>query len=159
MDIAAISGSGWMGRVTKDDILQFIEEREQAPAVGGAAPSRVPAAPSPGGGFGWEEFYTHVEHPTVEIGPRDRVEPMNRMTSLIAEHMVISRRISPHVHSYFEVDYSRVDQIRAQNRQHLGGAGNKGHLHRLPRPCGRHRTAGAPEGERHHLRGKRRLPW
>jgi 2-oxoglutarate dehydrogenase E2 component (dihydrolipoamide succinyltransferase) len=39
------------------------------------------------------------------------------MTSLIAEHMVLSKRISAHVHSYFEVDYSRIDQLRAQNRR------------------------------------------
>jgi pyruvate dehydrogenase E2 component (dihydrolipoamide acetyltransferase) len=50
------------------------------------------------------------------VGPNDRVEPMSRMTQLIAEHMVLSRRISPHVHSFFEIDYSRIDQLRAINR-------------------------------------------
>jgi pyruvate dehydrogenase E2 component (dihydrolipoamide acetyltransferase) len=42
---------------------------------------------------------------------------MSRMTSIIAQNMVTSRRISPHVHSYFEVDYSRIDQVRAKNRK------------------------------------------
>jgi 2-oxoglutarate dehydrogenase E2 component (dihydrolipoamide succinyltransferase) len=69
------------------------------------------------GSFPWEEFYTHVDHPTVTAGANDRAEPLNRMTSLIAEHMVLSRRISAHVHSYFEIDYSRIDQVRAKNRR------------------------------------------
>jgi pyruvate dehydrogenase E2 component (dihydrolipoamide acetyltransferase) len=58
-----------------------------------------------------------VQHPEVSVGPCDRVEPMSRMTSIIAQNMVTSRRISPHVHSYFEVDYSRIDQVRAKNRK------------------------------------------
>ena len=53
----------------------------------------------------------------MSAGPNDRVEPMSRMTEIIADHMVLSRRISPHVHSYFEIDYSRVDQVRAANRR------------------------------------------
>jgi pyruvate dehydrogenase E2 component (dihydrolipoamide acetyltransferase) len=128
IEIEALQGSGRAGRVTKEDILRLVEEQERAPATApsgsgdGRATPRAPAAPAAGvrtggDGFPWDEFYTHVEHPEVAIGPNDRVEPMNRMTSLIAEHMVISRRISPHVHSYFEIDYSRIDQVRAKNRR------------------------------------------
>ncbi|CAN5468626.1 hypothetical protein BH24GEM3_BH24GEM3_23310 [soil metagenome] len=121
IDLGSLEGSGRMGRVTKEDILQYVEERKAAPAAapgdGRTAALAAPARPAAGGGFSWEEFYSHVEHPTVQAGPRDRVEPMSRMTSLIAEHMVLSKRISAHVHSYFEVDYSRIDQLRAQNRR------------------------------------------
>src|SRR5690606_1875622 len=99
-----IRGTGRAGRVTKDDILRFIESGGVA-----AQPAAERGAATPAG------FYEHVEHPEVEVGPEDRAEPMSRMTQLIAEHMVLSRRISAHVHSYFEVDYSRVDQIRAKN--------------------------------------------
>jgi pyruvate dehydrogenase E2 component (dihydrolipoamide acetyltransferase) len=121
VSITEVPGSGRSGRVTKDDILQYIEERKSAPAAAPQGqPAPRPAAPRPadtGDAFGWDEFYTHVEHPVVAVGPNDRVEPMSRMTSIIAEHMVLSRRISPHVHSYFEIDYSRIDQVRAQNRK------------------------------------------
>jgi pyruvate dehydrogenase E2 component (dihydrolipoamide acetyltransferase) len=127
-----VEGTGRAGRVTKEDVLRFVaqrgeavEERETvgAPAGEGRAlaaprtprPSRDEAAAP--GTFSWDEFYRHVEHPEVTAGPRDRVEPMSRMTSLIAEHMVLSKRISAHVHSYFEVDYSRIDQVRARNRK------------------------------------------
>jgi pyruvate dehydrogenase E2 component (dihydrolipoamide acetyltransferase) len=131
VELSAIRGSGRMGRVTKEDILAHVEERKAgaAPArTDGGAPKQ-PAAPrgpaEHGGGLDWEEFYTHVEHPTTTVGPRDRAEPMSRMTQIIAEHMVISRRISPHVHSYFEVDYSRIDQLRAANRRTWEGQGVK----------------------------------
>ncbi|MQA92027.1 MAG: 2-oxoglutarate dehydrogenase, E2 component, dihydrolipoamide succinyltransferase [Gemmatimonas sp.] len=97
-----IPGTGRAGRVTKEDVLRYVEQ-------GGAA-----AAPPRGreGVFSWDGYYTHVEHPEVEVGPKDRVEPMSRMTSLIAEHMVLSRRTAAHVHSYFEIDYSRIDLLR-----------------------------------------------
>jgi len=115
-----VPGTGRAGRVTKQDVLRFVEEGPRTPErVGGPA---GPAGPVRGervagdGSFSWEEFYSHVEHPEVRPGPRDHVEPMSRMTSLIAEHMVLSKRISAHVHSYFEVDYSRIDQLRAKNR-------------------------------------------
>ncbi|HEX5726739.1 MAG TPA: dihydrolipoamide acetyltransferase family protein, partial [Longimicrobiaceae bacterium] len=78
---------------------------------------RRPGGPAFEGGFPWDEFYSGVQHPHVAAGPGDRVEPVSRMTQLIAQNMVLSRRISPHVHSYFEVDYSRVDQTRAKNRR------------------------------------------
>lgn len=106
VDISAIDGSGRHGRVTKGDILSFIERG-------------VPAGrgPAPAGGVSWDAFYTRVEHPEVTAGPGDRVEPVPRMTSLIADHMILSRRTSAHVHSYFEVDYSQVDRVRANNRR------------------------------------------
>jgi pyruvate dehydrogenase E2 component (dihydrolipoamide acetyltransferase) len=119
VDIASIEGTGRMGRVTKDDILAYVERRGAAPRGAPAGPA-APAAPrrpaAPGDELTWDAFYHHVEHPAVTAGPNDRVEPVSRMTSIIAEHMVLSRRISPHVHSYFEVDYSRIDQIRARSR-------------------------------------------
>jgi pyruvate dehydrogenase E2 component (dihydrolipoamide acetyltransferase) len=126
VEIRDVPGSGRMGRVTKEDILSYVEERKQAPAAAkaptgdgrvAAPPRRPERAPAGEGGLDWQEFYHHVEHPTVSVGPNDRVEPMSRMTEIIAEHMVLSRRISPHVHSYFEVDYTRIDQVRAKNRR------------------------------------------
>jgi 2-oxoglutarate dehydrogenase E2 component (dihydrolipoamide succinyltransferase) len=121
LEVAAVQGTGRAGRVTKDDILRHVEEAKSAPSAAPAAPPRAPAQVGAGaggdGGFGWDEFYSRVEHPAVTAGPNDRTEPMSRMTSIIAQNMVLSRRISPHVHSYFEVDYSRIDQVRGKNRR------------------------------------------
>jgi 2-oxoglutarate dehydrogenase E2 component (dihydrolipoamide succinyltransferase) len=110
IDLAQLSGTGRMGRVTKNDILGYLSRRGAEPA------SRARAGGGEGGGaLDWSEFYGEVHHPTVAAGEGDRVEPMSRMTRIIADHMVISRRISPHVHSFFEIDYTRIDQLRARN--------------------------------------------
>jgi pyruvate dehydrogenase E2 component (dihydrolipoamide acetyltransferase) len=87
VDIREIPGSGIAGRVTKSDILGYIEKGIPPPSH---APS-APLAPSTAG---------------------DRVEPMSVMRRKIAEHMVLSRRTSAHVYSIFEVNYSSVDEIR-----------------------------------------------
>jgi pyruvate dehydrogenase E2 component (dihydrolipoamide acetyltransferase) len=115
LDIRAIDGSGRLGRVTKEDILRYVEEMKSGGRRGDGA----------GSGFSWDEYYSHVEHPTSESRPGDRVETMSRMTQLIAEHMVLSKRIAPHVHSYFEIDYSRIDQIRAKSKGRWAEQGAK----------------------------------
>lgn len=128
VEIAAVHGTGRAGRVTKDDILRYVDEQKAAPAAAGAAagagtvqpPAPRPAAPARTGDegpFDWDEFYSHVHHPEVAAGPNDRVEPASRITQIIAQNMVLSRRVSPHVHSYFEVDYTRIDHVRAKNKK------------------------------------------
>ncbi|MET0398227.1 MAG: dihydrolipoamide acetyltransferase family protein [Longimicrobiaceae bacterium] len=124
VEVAAVQGTGRGGRVTKEDILRHVQEGPKAPAAQPqGAPAQRPAAPRPQaapsyeGGFPWDEFFGAPQHPTVQAGPNDRVEPASRMTQIIANNMVQSRRISPHVHSYFEIDYSRIDQIRGKSRK------------------------------------------
>jgi 2-oxoglutarate dehydrogenase E2 component (dihydrolipoamide succinyltransferase) len=126
VEVAAVQGTGRAGRVTKEDILRYVEEQKQAPATVGAGasttqpPAKRPAAPARTGGegpFDWDEFYSHVHHPEVAAGPNDRVEQASRITQIIAQNMVLSRRISAHVHSYFEVDYSRIDQLRKKSKR------------------------------------------
>jgi len=102
VDISRIPGSGYAGRVTKQDILGYIERAPTAPAAPG---SRLPA---PSGG---------VEHPAVEPWPGDRVEPWSKIRKITADHMVMSRRVSAHVTSFFEVDFTRVAQLRARAKQ------------------------------------------
>jgi 2-oxoglutarate dehydrogenase E2 component (dihydrolipoamide succinyltransferase) len=125
VEVHQVPGTGRNGRVTKDDILKFVEEGRKAPAAqpataapapGGQRPA-APAQPAYEGGFPWDEFYGAPRHPAVSAGPNDRVESASRMTQIIANNMVQSRRISPHVHSYFEVDYTRLDQVRAKNKR------------------------------------------
>ena len=104
VDISRIAGSGHAGRVTKQDILGFIE---RAPAP----PPPVPGTryPVPAGGS--------VEHPAVEPWPGDRVEPWSKIRKITADHMVMSRRVSAHVASFFEVDFTRVAQLRGKAKQ------------------------------------------
>ncbi|HEX6749599.1 MAG TPA: dihydrolipoamide acetyltransferase family protein [Longimicrobium sp.] len=125
VEVSAVQGTGRAGRVTKEDILRYVEEQKAAPAVVGVSagtgtPTQRPAAPARTGGgegpFDWDEFYSHVHHPEVKAGPDDRVESADRITQIIAQNMVLSRRVSAHVHSYFEVDYTRIDHVRKKNR-------------------------------------------
>src|SRR5439155_3687051 len=100
VDIATIPGTGFAGRVTKQDILSVIERG--APAVA-RAPSPQPLAPA-------------VAAPAVEPWPGDRVEPFSKIRKITADHMIMSRRVSAHVTSFFEVDYSRVAELRRKHK-------------------------------------------
>jgi len=99
VDISTISGSGFAGRVTKQDILGFIEKAPAgAPAY--SAPRTAPSGP--------------IEHAGAEPWPGDRVEPWSKIRKITADHMIMSRRASAHVASFFEVDFTRVAQLRAK---------------------------------------------
>src|SRR5437899_9903364 len=111
VDITTIPGTGYAGRVTKQDILGFIERGVPMPvtAPGGTAPR----SPLPSVG--------PVEHPVVEPWPGDRVEPFSKIRKITADHMILSRRTSAHVTSFFEIDYSRIDRKSTRlNSSHLG---------------------------------------
>ena len=106
IDIGRIQGSGIGGRVTKQDILTFIDS--------GAAAAPIAARPA-------------AEHPAVPVtrSVGDEVVPMSVMRKKIAEHMVVSKRTSAHVYSVFEVNYSRVDQIRKAKKEDYERSGAK----------------------------------
>jgi pyruvate dehydrogenase E2 component (dihydrolipoamide acetyltransferase) len=95
VDISEIQGSGIGGRVTKHDILAYLE--------GGQASAARPAS---------------VSEPRRSVTATDRVEiqPLSPMRKIIAERMVLSRRTSAHVHSVFHVDFSHIERIRRENK-------------------------------------------
>ncbi len=104
VDISRISGSGYAGRVTKQDILGYIEKAPTAPAPTYDVRRTTHDAGS-------------VAHPAVEPWPGDRVEPWSKIRKITADHMVTSKQVSAHVASFFEVDFTRVAQLRAQAKQ------------------------------------------
>ena len=110
LDIAALQGSGVAGRVTRKDIIGFIES-------GAAAPSRMTSIHAPGG------VTPEIPHgPMPEPWPGDRVEQMSKMRALISDHMIASRRTSAHVTSFMEIDLTRVARIRAKKRAEFEAA-------------------------------------
>ena len=112
IDITGVAGSGLAGRVTKNDIIGVIEGgavQAPAPEPVVAAPMRPAAAPSP--------------QPAAEPWEGDKVEPWSRIRRLTAEHMVMSRRVSAHVQTIFEVDYSRIAQVRARKKKEYADRG------------------------------------
>jgi pyruvate dehydrogenase E2 component (dihydrolipoyllysine-residue acetyltransferase) len=107
IDISTIHGTGIAGRVTKRDILDFIAGSDPTTATAAARPA--PPAPSL----------------PESSGLPGQTQPMSVMRKRIAEHMVLSRRTSAHVHSVFEVNFHRVAQIREAKKAEYEKAGAK----------------------------------
>jgi 2-oxoglutarate dehydrogenase E2 component (dihydrolipoamide succinyltransferase) len=107
VDISKLEGTGLSGRVTKNDILSFIESGA-APAPASTAAAPVTPAPAPA--------YEPVAPPPPRPQLGDRVEQMSVMRKKIAEHMVLSRRTSAHVTTVYEIDMTRVARLRDEHR-------------------------------------------
>ncbi|HEX7314620.1 MAG TPA: 2-oxoglutarate dehydrogenase, E2 component, dihydrolipoamide succinyltransferase [Pyrinomonadaceae bacterium] len=119
IDISRLEGTGASGRVTKNDILSYIESgaalspqqaavpaQPQPPAEARApqpAPQPAPPAPQPA-------------PPAAQPGEGDRVETMSVMRKKIAEHMTMSQRTSAHVATVYEIDMTRVHRLREQKK-------------------------------------------
>jgi 2-oxoglutarate dehydrogenase E2 component (dihydrolipoamide succinyltransferase) len=134
VDIQSVPGTGHAGRVTKQDILGFIESGGAAAQPAAAPAPSTPAAPSapaaapaaaPGSGDLWASFYSEVKHPEYPVRPADRVEPMDKIRRLTAEHMVLAKRVAPHVHSFIEIDFSAIDKVRAEMKPKWAQQGAK----------------------------------
>jgi 2-oxoglutarate dehydrogenase E2 component (dihydrolipoamide succinyltransferase) len=111
IDITTLNGSGISGRVTKNDILSFIEKGGPAAApqsAKGSMPMPLIAPP-----------------PAFKPGENVRIEKMGVMRKKIAEHMVMSIHTSPHVYSAYEVDFSTIDGIRKKKKAEYEAAGAK----------------------------------
>jgi pyruvate dehydrogenase E2 component (dihydrolipoamide acetyltransferase) len=112
VDISAIQGTGINGRVTKSDILAFIE----AGKSGAKSPSAArPAAATPAPATG----------PVYRQGESVQIVPMSVMRRKIAEHMVLSAHTSPHVYSVYEVNFGRVAALRERKKAEYEAAGAK----------------------------------
>jgi len=110
VDLRQVSGTGSGGRVTRDDILAFLEKypagkapaapQPLATAVAASAPLSS-GAPAPANKF---------------AGTPGTIEPMSVMRKKIAEHMVMSKRTSAHVHGVFELDMTRIVRLREREK-------------------------------------------
>jgi pyruvate dehydrogenase E2 component (dihydrolipoamide acetyltransferase) len=108
VDIAEIHGTGLSGRVTKQDILDYLESGKAAVPE---SPAARPSAPAPG--------------PVYKPGEHVQVVPMSVMRKKIAEHMVLSAHTSPHVYSVYEVNFARVTALREKKKAAYEAAGAK----------------------------------
>ncbi|MDI1355796.1 MAG: dihydrolipoamide acetyltransferase family protein [bacterium] len=108
-ELDSIKGTGQEGRVTKADILAYIPNRSQ-PAVSAAViqPNKAESKPSSNGTFTAGEHTIIVNRPAVSVGAGDEIIEMDRMRKIIAENMVMSKHVSPHVTSYVEADVTNL---------------------------------------------------
>src|ERR1044072_4343672 len=112
IDIKQLEGTGMSGRVTKNDILSFIESGAPAPQRSAAqsAATASPATPQLGAPG-------TMPAPTMKPAEGARVEQMSVMRKKIADHMIVSRRTSAHVTTVYEIDMTRVAKLRDENRK------------------------------------------
>jgi len=110
VDLSQLQGTGIAGRVTKQDILSYIDRA--APVASQSTPATH--APAPSG---------HT--PATGAGLAGQTVPLSVMRRKIAEHMVASKRTSAHVHTVFEVNFSRVEQIRKAKKAEYEASGGK----------------------------------
>ena len=115
IDLDQVNGSGLGGRVTKDDILGFIEQRglqpsaepAAAPSQAAAPPATAPAAPTP------PPPLPAAPAAPAAIGPDEELVPLLPMRRAIAEHMVRSVQTSPHAWGMVEIDVTQLVKLRA----------------------------------------------
>jgi len=124
VDISELEGSGIAGRVTKDDILSYIDAREKgevpekkAAAAPAASKPSAPTPPAEAAPPGVMRVPIHgatldIKIPAVPVREGDRVEEMSRVRLRTMEHMLMSKRISAHVTSVNEIDFEHVVQLR-----------------------------------------------
>lgn len=114
IDIAQVEGTGLSGRVTKNDILSFIESGTPAPERAATQPAAATpqVAPQPSIGAPGTQQVT-----VLKPGEGDRVEQMSVMRKKISDHMVMSRRTSAHVTTVYEIDMTKVAKLRDENRK------------------------------------------
>ena len=103
VSLSQISGTGLGGRITKQDIMAFIERQAATPA----APSA--SVPQP-------EAASVASRPAAPAAYPGDLVPMTNMRKLIAKHMIESRRTSAHVHCMYEVDFTRIVTLRAKHK-------------------------------------------
>jgi 2-oxoglutarate dehydrogenase E2 component (dihydrolipoamide succinyltransferase) len=109
-ELERIPGSGGNGRVTKNDVLSYLEARKAGTVA--PPPAAAPAAASaPASGAS----LSAMPAPSPVAGDGYDVIPMDNMHRLMAEHMVKSKQISPHVAVVSEVDMTKIEKFRAAN--------------------------------------------
>ncbi|MBI5600045.1 MAG: 2-oxo acid dehydrogenase subunit E2 [Gemmatimonadetes bacterium] len=112
VEIAALTGSGIAGRVTRKDLETFLGNGGAAAApVPAAAPALAAAMPA-----AVRLVDAHVEAPAAAPWPGDVVEPMTKIRRLTSEHMALAIRVATHVTTVHEVDLTRVARVRAKMR-------------------------------------------
>ena len=115
LDLTRIPGTGAGGRITKDDALKFLASNgagSAAPVAAPAVPAVAASAPAP---VTFAPASTPVAAPVSAPLPGELV-PLTKMRSIIAQRMVESAHTSPHVHTVFKVDMTRIAKLREKEK-------------------------------------------
>ncbi|GAC1364910.1 MAG: dihydrolipoamide acetyltransferase family protein [Ktedonobacteraceae bacterium] len=118
INLSEIIGTGAGGRVRKEDILAYVERQQTTPATlatpAPAIPVTLPAQPVP---QGERPAALQVPISISEAGPEEELITPSRMRLAIAEHMVRSKRTSPHATTVVEIDMTAITKWLAQHKE------------------------------------------
>jgi pyruvate dehydrogenase E2 component (dihydrolipoamide acetyltransferase) len=123
IDLAKVSGTGAGGRITKEDVESFVKGQLAPAAAPPAQPAqKAPAAPQPSAPqpAAPQPSTPGLQAPApgqAQPMAKNRVEPLSNMRQKIAEHMVMSKRVSAHVTTVHRVDMTRVAKMRAKHKE------------------------------------------
>lgn len=106
-ELDQISGSGKEGRVTKEDILKFVEDKKSGKV---SAPAQTPVASTP------VSTPTPAAAQPISVGAGDEIIEMDRMRKMIAQNMVMAKQTAPHVTSFIEADVTNIVLWREKNK-------------------------------------------
>ncbi|WP_099465778.1 dihydrolipoamide acetyltransferase family protein [Parabacteroides provencensis] len=115
-ELDQVPGSGYLGRLSKKDIKEYVERKkngkENAPAKS-VEPVTSKATPAP------QSTATAAPSPNIPVSSEDKVIEMNRVRRIIADHMVLSKKVSPHVTSVIEVDVTKLVKWRDRTKDNF----------------------------------------
>ena len=110
IDVDQLVGTGPGGRITREDVLDFIDRHPSAAAAPAPAAAPTPT-PAPAASSA-----PRVAAPVVRVGERDEVVSLSKIRKATGAHMVMSKNVSPHAFSVVEVDYANVDTARSKSK-------------------------------------------
>jgi len=114
IDIDALTGSGPGGRITREDVLDYIDQHGlKAAAQVASAPAPAPVVSTPAPVAAPAPMAAPAPRPTAPTGEREQVVALSKIRKLTGAHMVMSKAVSPHAFSVVEVDYANVDRTRS----------------------------------------------
>lgn len=112
-ELDAIQGTGYEGRLSKKDIKDYIEKKKRGGSVEPKPASAAPAASKPSVAVSSEQASPKVAPVAM---PGVEVKEMDRVRRIIADHMVMSKKVSPHVTNVVEVDVTKLVRWREKNK-------------------------------------------
>ena len=112
IDVNSLVGTGPGGRITREDVLDFIDKNGSAPKVAAPAAPAAPAVPAVPAAQSAPAAAVAPPAKFTQSSERETVTPLSKIRKLTGAHMIMSQKVSPHAFSVVEVDYANVDTTR-----------------------------------------------
>ncbi|SEF51601.1 dihydrolipoamide acetyltransferase family protein [Parabacteroides chinchillae] len=112
-ELDQVPGSGYLGRLSKKDIKEYVERKKNGKENAPAKSVTSKATPAP------QSTATAAPSPNIPVSSEDKVIEMDRVRRIIADHMVLSKKVSPHVTSVIEVDVTKLVKWRDRTKDNF----------------------------------------